>query len=910
MTDFAIAVPRFQATGRAWGPFILSNAAVMGVEQVHPASSKLPVPVVGANQIISRTEFGEYPLDHNYTPPVEPAGWTRRWNIAQVDSRGPISGVEYSILDDTTALSGQYLKRWSRNGAFLPSVGLSWNTGPGTEVNVGDVEVLTRFRMQFSSTVNPQGQQVIGYFNQMSNRVMIVIHGAGSDVPANEIVGGYVLRDNFAASQACFEVVKWSGSTSATGDGEYPPTDRNGNLIIFSDQRDEWTRQVNATYAASGLVPPVDALEQSLATSFGYGVGLSAAPGYTTQQLTNTLLLPSEINFNAVTTPSQDQGLYALHNKWVWARIKTVDNQIYAKLWRDGQPEPTNWTIGVVDPTNEYASGWVGIATGTEINWNTASQGSGGFPDTGDTDWDMFEVRVQTPVAGQAPVIGAPVATASVHMVSPTFIIATNAKYVSTNFFEYPENDFPHPDWSVAWTGAESLFQITPSIQTASGTGVSDRVLQHGQPFAGLNVAYWQAPFPGAEFEPHDGTIDDAEMLVKFQATNVDRSVIFVVRGSGAAGSENGYLLYSGGDNGAAWQASKIVNGQEQPFMFSIFAVGFVYHWQPGNWYWMRLRIKGATDRPDGVFNGTTSGETAGIYLGVGAYGGVTFAGKMWADGDPEPAAEMFSYLDDGRVNMNMFNNTFDDIDNLQTDPVTGRVASGFYHPHPADPPVTSPINRGWFGLGSYSASGLQWYGQVSVKTNMMPVITASAAPISPAFATAQARVPTFGTNLSRVAPTGSATASTFDPTTYTTRPQYSRPMADLSTGGWTDQNDGTANLYTEVNETIPNDASYIKSSNTPVGDATILKLATVTPPDVNDPGGVGYTLRYRFRKRGANAENLTVNLLQGTTVVASWVEANVDWNWATAEKQLTTDEVAAISDFTDLRLQLVGDTA
>jgi hypothetical protein len=54
---------------------------------------------------------------------------------------------------------------------------------------------------------------------------------------------------------------------------------------------------------------------------------------------------------------------------------------------------------------------------------------------------------------------------------------------------------------------------------------------------------------------------------------------------------------------------------------------------------------------------------------------------------------------------------------------------------------------------------------------------------------------------------------------------------------------------------------------------------------------------------------DLTVKLMQGTTVIASWTHLNVTGTWTQQNQTLTSAQANAITDYTDLRLQFIATT-
>jgi len=129
-------------------------------------------------------------------------------------------------------------------------------------------------------------------------------------------------------------------------------------------------------------------------------------------------------------------------------------------------------------------------------------------------------------------------------------------------------------------------------------------------------------------------------------------------------------------------------------------------------------------------------------------------------------------------------------------------------------------------------------------------------------------------------------------------------PDADITDGGWTDQ-DGGSNLFAAIDEPAANDLDYIKSSNAPVNDTCEVSLS--------NPSGVPtqpFEVIYRYHKVGSGSIDLTVTLKQGATEIASWVHTDISTSIVEATQPLTSGEFGSITDFNDLRIEFVADSA
>jgi hypothetical protein len=134
------------------------------------------------------------------------------------------------------------------------------------------------------------------------------------------------------------------------------------------------------------------------------------------------------------------------------------------------------------------------------------------------------------------------------------------------------------------------------------------------------------------------------------------------------------------------------------------------------------------------------------------------------------------------------------------------------------------------------------------------------------------------------------------------------QPDGDSSVGAWTTDSGGGANLFQKVDEQNFDDTDYIRSELTPSNSAYELTLPTPL-----DPTGRKHIVDYRYRKDATSGEqiDLTVQLRQGTTVIASLVHTNIDTDTALsatpASFSLTDEQVAQITNYPDLRLRFIA---
>lgn len=134
---------------------------------------------------------------------------------------------------------------------------------------------------------------------------------------------------------------------------------------------------------------------------------------------------------------------------------------------------------------------------------------------------------------------------------------------------------------------------------------------------------------------------------------------------------------------------------------------------------------------------------------------------------------------------------------------------------------------------------------------------------------------------------------------------QTGTPTGDVSTGSWDDETPGGA-LYDSIDEaSADGDTTYIV-------DAATNTTAEVSFSSLTDPGvDTGHEIHIWIRSIGSKGpEKLDVALYQSTTLIEEF--ANQSNNSATyAEKTLALSEanVANITDYSDLRIRMTGDS-
>ena len=119
-------------------------------------------------------------------------------------------------------------------------------------------------------------------------------------------------------------------------------------------------------------------------------------------------------------------------------------------------------------------------------------------------------------------------------------------------------------------------------------------------------------------------------------------------------------------------------------------------------------------------------------------------------------------------------------------------------------------------------------------------------------------------------------------------------PASDVSAGSWSPSSG--VDLYAMLDEADPSDSDYILTST--LGDECIVALQAGSDPFVS----TGHVVRYRLR--GDGSSGITVALLQGASLIASWTHDPAPSTFTTFEQTLSGGEADSITDYTALRLR------
>ena len=137
---------------------------------------------------------------------------------------------------------------------------------------------------------------------------------------------------------------------------------------------------------------------------------------------------------------------------------------------------------------------------------------------------------------------------------------------------------------------------------------------------------------------------------------------------------------------------------------------------------------------------------------------------------------------------------------------------------------------------------------------------------------------------------------------------QFARPDNDDSIGSWVDQASGTTNIYQSIDESTASDTDYIRAENNPSSSVYIAGLSSVTDPTSSS----GHIVRFRYQEAtsgggSAPTTTLTVELREGTTVIASFTDSDVPNVWTDGSFTLTGGEADNITDYTNLNLRFTA---
>jgi hypothetical protein len=126
---------------------------------------------------------------------------------------------------------------------------------------------------------------------------------------------------------------------------------------------------------------------------------------------------------------------------------------------------------------------------------------------------------------------------------------------------------------------------------------------------------------------------------------------------------------------------------------------------------------------------------------------------------------------------------------------------------------------------------------------------------------------------------------------------QTALPASDVSTGSWT-----PTPVWPNIMVPSPPDLQYVTSSANPAGDAFVVNLNPLAWP-----GSGSQIVSVRLKATASNGPNVSVILLQSGTAIAAWNIPAPSTSFADYSFTLTPAQGALITDYTQLRLEVVA---
>jgi hypothetical protein len=132
----------------------------------------------------------------------------------------------------------------------------------------------------------------------------------------------------------------------------------------------------------------------------------------------------------------------------------------------------------------------------------------------------------------------------------------------------------------------------------------------------------------------------------------------------------------------------------------------------------------------------------------------------------------------------------------------------------------------------------------------------------------------------------------------------FARPSADISRGSWTTNSGGTTNLWATIDEAAADDADYVISALN-ANSTYECRLSSVAPAII--PRAHLIALRGRKDASGGNTKGVTVDLVQGTTVIGSLPFPDLPFAVSQQNVNIPKSMASQITDYTDLRVRLTS---
>lgn len=137
-----------------------------------------------------------------------------------------------------------------------------------------------------------------------------------------------------------------------------------------------------------------------------------------------------------------------------------------------------------------------------------------------------------------------------------------------------------------------------------------------------------------------------------------------------------------------------------------------------------------------------------------------------------------------------------------------------------------------------------------------------------------------------------------------TSRTQIGSPVSDVSVGLWS-----ATPLWQKVDEFTASDADLIVSATNPSNDTCEVGLTTTTTDPVSSSNHI-VSYRYAKSASGGRTIDLTVRLMQGTTIIATFSHTNIGNTVTQADQTLTGAQADSITNYGDLRLRFIANVS
>jgi len=133
---------------------------------------------------------------------------------------------------------------------------------------------------------------------------------------------------------------------------------------------------------------------------------------------------------------------------------------------------------------------------------------------------------------------------------------------------------------------------------------------------------------------------------------------------------------------------------------------------------------------------------------------------------------------------------------------------------------------------------------------------------------------------------------------------QFARPTADISRGSWTTNSGATANLWQSIDEAVADDADYVISA---IGANSTYecRLSSVAPAII--PRAHLLVLRGRKDQAAGNTKGVTVDLVQGTTIIGTLDFPDLPFAVQQQNVSIPKSMAAGITDYADLRVRFTS---